>query len=103
MRGYGGGRVIRSLLSYPCRLSAKAIISTLPEKIKQEHENEVYKVYIAECARIITENTAKSVGGNYIKATFADILKPQKEKIEDTRTGEEIAFDVLNRIGIEVR
>ena len=87
MRGYGGGRVIRSLLSYPCRLSAKAIISTLPEKIKQEHENEVYKVYIAECARITAENTAKSVGGNYMSAKFVDILHP---KPVDTRTAEDI-------------
>ena len=85
MRGYGGGRVIRSLLSYPCKLSPKAIIATLPEKAKQEYENDVYKIYITECARLTTENTAKRVNGGYMKACFTDVLKPKKENKKTTK------------------
>ena len=56
-----------------------------------------YRIYVTESLRAIGK------GGGYIKPHFMDLIKPKKQKAEDTRTGEEIAFDVLNRIGIEVR
>jgi hypothetical protein len=55
-----------------------------------------YRIYVTESLRAIGK-------GGYIKPHFADVIKPKKQKAEDTRTGEKIAFDVLNRIGIEVR
>lgn len=55
-----------------------------------------YRIYVCESLRAVGK-------GGYIKSHFADIIKPKKKAPEDTRTGEEIAFDVLNRIGIEVR
>ena len=99
MREYGGERVIRSLLSYSCRLSARAIVSTLPTKIKVNHENDVFMVYITECARMISENASKFVGGSYMLAKFNDVIHPQPV---DNRTGEEIVADVIDKIGLEV-
>ncbi len=55
-----------------------------------------YRIYVTESLRAIGK-------GGYIKPRFVDLIKPKKHETEDTRTGEEIAFDVLNRIGIEVR
>ena len=55
-----------------------------------------YRIYVTESLRAIGK-------GGYIKPHFTDLIKPKKPKTEDTRTGEQIAFDVLNRIGIEVR
>ncbi len=91
--------MIRSLISYPRMMSARAVLVTLPHKIKQDAEDALYRLYIARCARVITENTAKASGGGYIKADFDDILHP---KAKDTRTGDEIAADVIERAGLEV-
>ena len=45
--------------------------------------------YIAECLRMITENTAKGVGGSYIAARLEDIFYPQpvEEKSADDIIG----------------
>ena len=58
-----------------------------------------YRIYIADCLRIVSENTAKMGGGSYITARFSDIINP---KPVDNRNGEEIAADIIKRAGIEV-
>lgn len=55
-----------------------------------------YRIYVCESLRAVGK-------GGYIKSHFMDLIKPKKQKVEDTRTGEEIAFDVLRKIGLEVR
>ena len=57
-----------------------------------------YRIYVTDCLRIISENTAKP-GDSYITAKFSDIINP---KPVDNRTGEEIAADIIKRAGIEV-
>lgn len=65
-----------------------------------EYQRDVaYRIYVTNCLRMITENSAKSGGGSYIKVSFADILYP---KIVDSRTGDEIARDVIKSAGLEV-
>lgn len=80
-------------------MSAKAIMATIAYKIKEDAEEDLYKRYVARCLRIITENTAKLSGGNYMKAEYDDILHP---KPQDNRTAEEIVADVIAKAGIEV-
>ena len=58
-----------------------------------------YRIYVSDCLRIISENTAKMCGGSYITAKFADIIN---QKPVDNRTGEEISADIIKRAGIEV-
>ena len=58
-----------------------------------------YRIYVTDCLRIISENTAKTGGGSYITAKFSDIINP---KPVDNRTGEEIASDIIKQAGIEV-
>ena len=58
-----------------------------------------YRIYVTDCLRIISENTAKKGGGAYITANFSDIINT---KPADNRTGEEIAADIIKRAGIEV-
>lgn len=100
MRGFGGERVIRSLVSYSRPMSIRAIIATIGYKIKEDVEAEIYRDYMAQCARICTENTAKLAYGSYIKAEYADIINPKPK--EQERTGEEIAADIIARMGLEV-
>ena len=68
-------------------------------RFNQHQRDLAYRIYVTDCLRIISENTAKVGGGSYITAKFSDIINP---KPVDNRTGEEIASDIIKRAGIEV-
>ena len=68
-------------------------------RYQSQQRDLAYRIYVADCLRIISENTAKMGGGSYITAKFADIINP---KPVDKRTGEEIAADIIKLAGIEV-
>lgn len=68
-------------------------------RYQSQQRDLAYRIYVADCLRIISENTAKMGGGAYITAKLADIINP---KPVDKRTGEEIAADIIKRAGIEV-
>ena len=86
------------------------VIETCISLFQKEKENRAYQIYVTECLRIITENTAKTAAlmvGNgdeeirYITASFEDMLNP---KPRDERTAEEIISDIktkLQKIGGE--
>ena len=61
-----------------------------------------YRIYVTECLRIMTENTAKQSesGGSYINKPFADLIGSNKPN--DERTAEEIIADISFRAGLEV-
>ena len=68
-------------------------------RYQSQQRDLAYRIYVTDCLRIISENTAKTGGGSYITAKFADIINP---KPADNRAGEEIAADIIKRAGIEV-
>ena len=68
-------------------------------RYKSQQRDLAYRIYVTDCLRIISENTAKIGNGSYITAKFPDIINP---KPVDKRTGEEIAADIIKRAGIEV-
>ena len=68
-------------------------------RYQSQQRDLAYRIYVTDCLRIISENTAKMVGGSYITAKFEDIINP---KPVDNRTGEEIAADIIKLAGIEV-
>ena len=68
-------------------------------RYQSQQRDSAYRIYVTDCLRIASENTAKMVGGSYITAKFADIINP---KPVDNRTGEEIAANIIKRAGIEV-
>lgn len=80
-------------------MSAKAVNATIGYKIKQDFEMELHREYMAKCARICTENTAKLSGGSYIGLEYSEIIH---QKPKDNRTAEEIVADVITKAGIEV-
>ena len=80
-------------------MSAKAVNATIGYKIKQDFEMELHREYMAKCARICTENTAKLSGGSYIGLEYSEIIH---QKPKDNRTAEEIVVDVIAKAGIEV-
>ena len=68
-------------------------------RYQSQQRDLAYRIYVSDCLRIISENTAKMCGGSYITAKLADIINP---KHVENRTGEEIAADIIKRAGIEV-
>ena len=68
-------------------------------RYQSQQRDLIYRIYVTNCLRIITENTAKHVGGNYISAEYEDLINPKKK---DNRTGDEIAADVIRNAGIKV-
>ncbi len=66
----------------------------------EEHQRDTaYRIYVTEALRMTAENTAKFSGGIYPSLSYLDCIR-QKE--EDTRTGAEIAADIIKMAGIEV-
>ena len=55
---------------------------------------------MTDALKITVENTAKFAGGSYIKARYIDIIEPKKV---DTRTGDEIVEDIIQRAGLVVK
>ena len=68
-------------------------------RYQSQQRDLIYRIYVANCLRIMTENTAKQSGGNYMTAEYEDLIKPKKK---DNRTGNEIAADVIRNAGIKV-
>ena len=68
-------------------------------RYQSQQRDLAYRIYIADCLRILSENTAKMGGGSYITAKLSDIINP---KPVEKRTGEEIAADIIKLAGIEV-
>ena len=68
-------------------------------RYQSQQRDLAYRIYVTDCLRIVTENTAIMSQGAYMKSRFYDTinLKPV-----DNRTGEEIAADVIKQAGIEV-
>lgn len=66
---------------------------------KQEQKEFAYRVYVSDTLKLITENTAKYAGGSHLTTRWADIVA---QKPADTRTGAEIARDVIKAAGLVV-
>ena len=68
-------------------------------RFNQHQRDLAYRIYVTDCLRMATENTAKLSKGTYTAARFYDIINP---KPVDNRSGNEIAADIIKRAGIEV-
>ena len=68
-------------------------------RFNQHQRDLAYRIYVTDCLRMATENTAKMSQGSYTAVRFYDIINP---KPVDNRSGNEIAADIIKRAGIEV-
>jgi hypothetical protein len=69
-------------------------------RLNERAKTEAYRIYVTDALRIVAENTAQYVSGNYIKARYADMIEPKKQ---DNRTCEEITADVVARCGLTIK
>lgn len=65
--------------------------------IKREEEEKAYNIYIADALKLISENTAKMVGGSYLQKRYSELFETEEK--EETRT----ADDVINNIKSKLR
>ena len=79
---------------------ANVFLRYVVSKYKEQQKEMAYRIYVTECLRMITENTAKQGGGSYINKPFADVIGNNKPK--DERTADEIIADITKRAGLEV-
>ena len=63
-------------------------------------KRDAYRVYVTDALRLVTENTAKYAGGNYIKARYIEVIEPKQQ---DNRSCEEITADIVARCGLVVK
>ena len=68
-------------------------------RFNQHRRDLAYRIYVTDCLRMATENTAKMSQGSYTTVRFYDFINP---KPVDNRSGNEIAADIIKRAGIEV-
>lgn len=62
------------------------------EFIKIYSQETVYRIYLTDCLKLITENTAKLRGGNIPNCRYYDLIKPKKD------VPEENADEIISRI-----
>lgn len=58
----------------------RGILSALPYAIKKDIEDEIFRSYMARCARVLTENTAKFSGGDFLSAEYDDLICVKEQK-----------------------
>ncbi len=68
-------------------------------RFNQNQRETAYRIYVTDCLRMMTENTANFAKGSYVQRRYADFLKTPAR---DTRTGEQIAADVIEKAGLVV-
>lgn len=55
---------------------------------------------MADGLKYVTESISQAFGGEYLYVSFADLIDNNKK--QTTKTGEEIAADVIKRAGLVV-
>ena len=63
-------------------------------KILDDTEELIYKRYMADGLKYVTESISQAFGGIYLYVSFFDLINSDK-KLTVTKTGEEIAADVI--------
>ena len=54
--------------------------------------DKAYRIYVTDCLYILSKTQ-----GAEMRHRYADLFKPQ-----DTRTGDEIAMDIITRAGLQI-
>lgn len=64
---------------------------------KKQIEDDHYKVYVTDALKVISENTAKFVGGSSMSIRYFDIINPPKEETEE-KDPNEVIENIKNKI-----
>ena len=56
-------------------------------------------MYVTDALKLLGENSARYAGGSHMTQRWVGVITPKKQ---DTRTGAEIAADVIKKTGLKV-
>ena len=70
-------------------------------KILDDTEDLIYKRYMADGLKYVTESISQAFGGKCVYVSFFDLINSDKKQTV-TKTGEEIAADVIKKAGLVV-
>ena len=70
-------------------------------KILDDTEELIYKRYMADGLKYVTESISQAFGGKYLYVSYFDLINNNKKQTV-TKAGEEIATDVIKRAGLVV-
>ncbi len=63
---------------------------------RERDEREAFRVYLSESVRLMAQ-------GKWIKEPFLSVVNGgDRSEAEDTRSGDEIAADIIERMGLKV-
>lgn len=71
------------------------VVEYCVSRYNHKQEEKQYRIYLTDALMVIANNTARAFGGSTVTMRYSDIIKPQ-----DTRTGDDIAVDVMQRAGL---
>lgn len=74
------------------------VIEYVQAAIMEDMEERRYRAYVTDALMVLTENTQRMFGGKAMSRRWADAFRPA-----DTRTGEEIAADVIRNAGLTMK
>ena len=60
----------------------------------------LYREYVTTTLKVLNDNFAKQFGGNVMSMNYSDLFVSDNE---DTRTGDEIARDIIKRANLKVK
>lgn len=84
-----------ALLRLP-RMNGRAMLTALPFEVKKNSEEERYREYVTDALYSISQSTARQSGA-YMEKRFLYLIHPE---LEDRRTGDEIAVEVIKKAGL---
>lgn len=76
-------------------MGAGYVVDYCISRYKHRQEEKIYRGYIADALMHICNNIANAYGGTTVETRYIDLGKPA-----DTRTGDDIAVDVIQRAGL---
>lgn len=76
------------------------MIEHAAEAWRRENEEIRYRAYVTDVLQAIAENTAKPYGGRIMTGRWIDLREERRPK--DTRSGDEVAADVMRRCGLQL-
>ena len=91
-----GKSVTTALINAP-KLTVQGLVLALPLLIERQSEELAFRIYVTDCAKILTENTAKLLpyDGSYLTKSYLDIIDPPPP---ETRTPEQVKQQILGKL-----
>lgn len=81
-------------------LGKGCVIDHCVSLFNKKQREKLFQTYVTETLKLINDNIAKIHGGSVLKTRYSELIETKKI---DNRTGDEVARNVIKRIGLKVK